>query len=90
MGILGGKRMNALYLIGSQNDVLVTLDPHYTQVTVEDLLKQGVARYVYIINQIVIKQIKAGTLAYEILTQLLHSVLIYANIYRFLNMIGSR
>lgn len=44
MGILGGKRSSALYFIGFQNDVLVTLDPHYTQVSIEDFHKEGVDR----------------------------------------------
>lgn len=30
VGLLGGKRTNALYFLGYQNDTAITLDPHYT------------------------------------------------------------
>jgi cysteine protease ATG4 len=45
MGILGGKSSSALYFIGYQNDTIVTLCPHYTQTSVDDLDEDALGTY---------------------------------------------
>lgn len=43
--MLGGKRSSALYFIGYQFDTLITLDPHYTQTSVNELTEEEVETY---------------------------------------------
>ncbi|CAI2369876.1 unnamed protein product [Moneuplotes crassus] len=46
MGILGGRDTSARFIIGHQEDTLITLDPHYDQCTVDTLDEGGLATYV--------------------------------------------
>jgi len=45
MGILGGKKSSAVFFIGYQHDTIITLDPHYTQVAVDDLDDEAIKTY---------------------------------------------
>jgi len=45
MGILGGRGTSARYFIGYQEDTLITLDPHYTQLTTEYLDEEALETY---------------------------------------------